>query len=176
MDECRHILITGSVGVGKSTLIRRLLSCLDRPVYGFETVRTERPDGWSFYMFPALLPAGKRVFSDRNLIGRRDERAVGRAEVFDTLGVELIRAAKPDGILLMDELGFLESEATAFQNAVLEALHGTVPVIAVVKKRDGVAFLDAVRACPQTVLYTVTTKNRTFLADEILRTEPIFRK
>ena len=178
MAECRHILITGDVGIGKSTLIRTLLRKLNRPVYGFETVKIDHPekDGWRYYMFPAMTPAQNRYLSDENLIGIRRKQIIGRPEVFDTLGVQLIRAAKPDGILLMDELGFLESEAEAFQTAVLEALHGTIPVIAAVKKKDGVPFLNAVCACPQTVLYTVTPENRMLLADEIMQSELIFRE
>ncbi len=178
MTECRHILITGDVGVGKSTLIRTLLSHLNRPVYGFETVKTENTEknGWRFYMFPALTPAERRCLSEENLIGIRHTQIVSRPEVFDTLGVQLIREAKPDGILLMDELGFLESEAEVFQTAVLETLLGTIPVIAAVKKRENIPFLRAVLSCPQTVLYTVTEENRGTLADEILRTETIFKE
>ena len=32
-----HLLLVGAPGVGKSTLIRRVLKKVDRPVFGFET-------------------------------------------------------------------------------------------------------------------------------------------
>ena len=39
-----HLLLVGAPGVGKSTLIRRVLKKVDRPVFGFET-KKEAPDG-----------------------------------------------------------------------------------------------------------------------------------
>ena len=40
----RHILISGERGAGKSTLIARLVSAFDGPVYGFCTKRLLEPD------------------------------------------------------------------------------------------------------------------------------------
>ncbi len=167
-----HILITGGVGAGKSTLAQTLLRRLGRPVYGFLTVRfpPSGADGSPVFLFPAALPPELRVCGAENRVGICGG-AVRRAypEVFETLGVSLLRAAKPDGVILMDELGFLEADAPRFQAAVLEALHGTVPVLACIKDRPGVPFLEQVRACPGTVLYTVTPGNRAALPDRILR-------
>ena len=176
MKTGRHILITGDVGTGKSFLIRRLLAGCRCPVYGFTTVKTDNAskDGWDFYLFPAALPEKERIFSGDRLIGVRGKEKTAYPEVFDTLGVKLISEAKPGGVLVMDELGFMESEARLFRAAVLEALHGTIPVIAAVKKKYAVEFLDEVRACPSTVLYTLTPENRDTLADEIMRKEPLF--
>ena len=36
-----HALIVGDRGVGKSTMIRRVLEALDRPVFGFETKKEQ---------------------------------------------------------------------------------------------------------------------------------------
>lgn len=177
MEAIRHILITGNAGIGKSTLIKKLLKELQKPVYGFVTLKMAEPgkETWPFYMFPAAQNEAERMCTEENLLGIRGAKKEHRPEVFDTLGVELIRSAEPDGILLMDELGFMESDAERFQSAVLEALHGSIPVIASVKNKPGVPFLDAVRACPGAVIYTVTRENRDMLPDEIIKAEPLFR-
>ena len=55
----------------------------------------------------------------------------GWPEVFDGLGVELLRA-QPGSLILMDELGFLEQDAAAFRREVLRCLDGSIPVLAVI--------------------------------------------
>ena len=55
MIERKHIFICGEVGVGKSTLIQRLLLQSTRPLYGFITKKLE-PDENGFhpiYIHPA---------------------------------------------------------------------------------------------------------------------------
>ena len=43
MKSSKHILLCGEVGIGKSTLIARLLEHSSRPVYGFITKKLD-PD------------------------------------------------------------------------------------------------------------------------------------
>ena len=178
MDKQRHILITGNVGIGKSTLIQKLLSSFSGPVYGFITLKMAEAgaDTWPFYMFPAALPAEKRIGSEENLLGIRGAVKEHHPEIFDSLGVRLIREAHPDGVILMDELGFMESEAKDFQCAVLDALRGAIPVIASVKNKPGVGFLDAVFTSENAVTYTVTRENRDILPEQIISEHPaLFR-
>ena len=65
----------------------------------------------------------------------------------------------------MDELGFFESKADRFTAAVLEALAGDIPVLAAVKSRTDVPFLNAVRAAPKAEVFSITPENR----DELYR-------
>ena len=69
---------------------------------------------------------------------------------------------------MMDELGFMESKAEAFTQAVIHALDVDIPVIAAVKARFDVPFLNEVRAHPKTRLYMITTENRDALFSELL--------
>jgi nucleoside-triphosphatase len=98
--------------------------------------------------------------TDENRIGicNRSEREVN-LQVFETLGVRLLEA-KPDGILVMDELGFMEAEAKGFCEAVLRCLDGDIPVLATVRAGDlGSSFLDRVRTHPKAELYSVAPEN-----------------
>lgn len=168
MNERKHILICGEVGIGKSTLIARLLEHSSRPLYGFITKKLD-PDENGFHPI-YIHPAGAktRVWEQDNMIGTCDRRTHNiNLDVFNTLGVSYLQA-KPDGIIVMDELGFMESKADAFTQAVIHALDGEVPVIAAVKARFDVPFLNEVRAHPKTMLYMITTENRDALFSELL--------
>ena len=157
--EKKHILLTGSRGVGKSTLFEKLLSCCTVPVYGFVTRSTPRQaDGThSIYLHPAV---GSREQRQDNHIG---DCCYGRrtthANVFSTLGIRYLQH-KPEGIIAMDELGFMETEAPDFCRAVLACLDGDVPVLAVCKDKPGVAFLEQVLSHPKVQVYRVTEENR----------------
>jgi nucleoside-triphosphatase THEP1 len=133
MAEKRHILISGDRGVGKSTLIERLLAHCPRPRYGFITrMEPAGADGFRpIYIHPANQAPAQWVYTEGNCIGTCDSRTHRPdREVFNTLGVRYVREARPGGILIMDELGFFEAQAESFADAVLAALAGDIPVIA----------------------------------------------
>ena len=61
----KHILICGERGVGKSTLIRRLLAESTLPVGGFVTRRLTQADGdgmFPIYLHAAALPPEERPY------------------------------------------------------------------------------------------------------------------
>ncbi len=166
-----HILLCGERGAGKSTLIRRLLLANTRAVYGFVTERREADsDGFHpIYLHPA--GAQTRVYADSNRVGRCDAKTHSVSlEAFDGLGARCIREARPGGLIVMDELGFMESAADGFTRAVLDALDGETPVLAAVKARYDVPFLNAVRAHPNAAVYTVNADNREALYRALLPT------
>ncbi|MBQ3200696.1 MAG: hypothetical protein IJB22_02135 [Clostridia bacterium] len=159
----RHILITGERGVGKSTLIRRLQQEWGCPVYGFRTVR-QAADETGFhpiYIQKAACVQEEYRCEEENRIGSCNGRthAVNK-DVFNTLGAQYIEEAQQGGVIVMDELGFMEAEAEQFKRAVFFALEGDIPVIAAVKARQDIAFLNEVRSHPKADLFTVTPQNR----------------
>ena len=163
-----HILIVGARHVGKSTLIRRVLSALQRPVYGFETVKEDgletAENGSPIYIYPA---GGAHVQRKDNLVGYcKDNRATTIAGTFDRWADRI--SAPPEGhIVLLDEIGFMESKSPRFMEAILRLLDGPVPVIASVK-HNSMPFLDAVRAHPGCRCFFITEENRDALAQEVI--------
>lgn len=168
MTKPLHILICGEIGAGKSTLIQRLLEKNERPVYGFITKRLE-PDETGFH--PVYIhPAGaeERAYAKENLVGTCDSKKHNVSpEVFNTLGVCYLEA-EPGALIVMDELGFMEAKSEAFVRKVFGALDGDIPVIAVVKARFDVPFLNEVRAHEKAALYMLTKENRDALYEELL--------
>ena len=74
----RHLLICGERGVGKSTLIRRLLKHSTREVGGFVTKRLPIADENGFfpiYLYPASQKEDERHNEAANLVGTCDSRS-----------------------------------------------------------------------------------------------------
>ena len=163
----QHIVLWGQRGVGKSTLARRLLEDWTGPIRGFVT-RSSPPDADGFrsiYLHAADDPAPMEQACNR--IGRtnRTEHTMW-PEVFDGLGVELLRA-QPGSLILMDELGFLEQDAADFRREVLRCLDGSIPVLAVIKHKTHIPFLQEIRKHPRVQLYQVTEENRDALPAQL---------
>lgn len=166
----RPILIVGARDVGKTTLIHRLLSENTRPVRGFYTEKrlTDPPGTHSTYLYPACVFPEERSFSPDNQVGRWDgQRMQPFPQVFDTLGVACLTDIASEALVVMDELGFLESQATQFTQAVLETLDGPAQVLAAVKDRPDVPFLQTVLAHPNALVFHLTPDNRHTLYHQI---------
>ena len=158
----KHIILCGRRQVGKTTMVNRLMRELCIPVYGYQTSTIVRdPDGTRhIYMYPAGKVDG--YMSEQNHVGdcNMKVRSVNR-RVFEDLGVRLLKDAKPDGVIVMDEIGFMEIGADDFCGEILRALDGDIPVLAAVKDTEfGSEFLDKIRKHPNAGVYMLTEKNR----------------
>ena len=164
-----HILIVGRNGVGKSTLIRALIETISVPVYGMLTKKeAARSDGFCpVYIHGYGAP--KQYDSD-HLIGLcREGNSIARPEAFDRFS-ESMQYPK-DGIIVFDELGFLESNASRFTKAVLRTLDEAPLVIAAVRDKQ-TPFLDAVRSHPRAKVYLINEENRDALRNTLIKALP----
>ena len=164
-----HALIVGDRGVGKSTLIRRVLKELNHPVFGFETKKEEQLEdpirGCPIYIYDAGKPHCR---AQENLIGYHKEQDMAAiTAAFDRYAPSLMGPVADDAVVELDEIGFLEAKSQAFCQAVLHLLEGKNPVIAAVKNREH-PFLDAVRNHPNAQCFFITAENRDALYEEVL--------
>ena len=164
-----HALIVGDRGVGKSTLIRRVLQELNRPVFGFETKKEEQLEdpirGCPIYIYDAGKPHCR---AQENLIGYHKEQDMAAiTAAFDRYAPSLMGPVADDAVVELDEIGFLEAKSDAFCQAVLHMLEGKNPLIAAVKNRAH-PFLDAVRNHPNARCFFITAENRDALYEEVL--------
>ena len=169
----QHILIVGSNGVGKSTLIRKLISGLSVPVYGMITKKEdEGADGFCpVYIHRYGEP---HRFSTENLVGKcKSGCSTAFPDAFDRFADKLVF---PDnGVIVLDELGFLERNSPVFTNAILRLFDQAPLLIAAVRDKS-TPFLDAVRAHPRAVCYPINAENRDALTAQLLKETDIFRQ
>jgi len=156
-----HIFLTGDIQVGKTTIIRKFLSKSRLPADGFMTYwEPDNDGGRSLYISPYSLNSQP---VEKYLIARDDGNQrlslENMAVTFDMRGSGILQDSGKRDIIIMDELGFLESNAEIFKRAVMRHIGGAVPILGVIRSRR-TAFLDLIRAHPGVKVCEVTAENR----------------
>ncbi|HYY06898.1 MAG TPA: nucleoside-triphosphatase [Candidatus Limnocylindria bacterium] len=160
MSPPANLLITGPPGIGKTTVLERVLACLPpAAATGFLTreVRArgvrqgfaiETLDGHTAPLASVHFDAGPRVGRYRVRVAALD--AVAVPALAPRPGVRLI---------VVDEIGKMESLSSRFADAVRAALDSPVPVLGTIA-RSGGALIAEVRRRPDVTLVEVTHENR----------------
>ncbi len=156
-----HALIVGATQVGKSTLIQGLIRALGCTVSGFETKKEDRMadavNGSPIYIYKAGQPHRP---TPENLVGTcRERHPVPMREAFDRAAQLLAEAETEGELIVMDEIGTMESCSERFCAEIMKRLDGDKPVLAAVKHKDN-AFLNAVRSHPNCRCFVLTEDNR----------------
>lgn len=164
----RRILVTGRPGVGKTTVIKRVIEVLGDRAGGFYTEETRH--------------RGRRTgFLVRTLDGKTGVLAhvthggafrVGRYGVdvdgFEKVGVvSLERAIATKEIIIIDEIGTMELYSRRFREVVERAFASDGTVIAVIHERED-AFTRKLRQWPHVEVWTVTRENRDRIASLVV--------
>ena len=159
----KNIFLTGEVGAGKSTVIDKVLSLLPFvECGGFRTVSAAPlTDGAMLDVF--LEKSWDQTPHDiEHLVGSRlyDGQFNSYPSTFDTTGAAILASCPENAILIvMDELGLMESDAKDFQKAVMNTLDGCLPVLGVIKPKPS-EFLNAIRSHEKSEIFEVTKENR----------------
>jgi len=155
-----NILVTGQPGIGKTTLIKRVLDELHVDAGGFYTSE--------------ILEGGRRVgFSivglhgDSGVLAHVDHASRIRVSRYGVNRDDLERVGVPaideavahSRLIVMDEIGRMELCSSSFQEAVVRALDSDTPVLGTLQDRQNV-FLDSIRARPDVDVVRVNTGNR----------------
>ncbi len=144
------LFFTGDKGSGKSSAIGAILrqEGIEKPA-GFVTKKLPLPGSAESGIYLLHPQQALTEASPHNMVGisRADGSFSCYPQVFESLGVALLCQLSADALVLMDELGFMESQAPAFCRRVLEVLDSGARVLGALKNRS-TPFLDAVRAHP----------------------------
>lgn len=162
------ILLCGDIDSGKTTLIQRLLKDIATPPKGYITVRLPAVCGVSkVYLYDIANPPERveNVTVIMTIQGNKTER---HPELLDTLGVEYLSDIPAGSVVVLDEIGSLESASPEFQKAVMRILSGDYTVLAAVKAAN-TDFLRRVRKHPDCELYIITPDNRDALYEQLKR-------
>jgi nucleoside-triphosphatase len=156
-----HIFLTGEIQVGKTTIIRNFLSQSNLAADGFITYWEPQTDANRTLYISSYSTDVQSV--KRHLVTCCVEHKLSRTqnmvEAFDIHGTEILRNSGKLDIIVMDELGFMESKAKIFQNAVMQHISGVIPILGVIKPIKN-TFLDAIRSHSNVKVCEVTEDNR----------------
>lgn len=153
------ILLCGDINSGKTTLIQRLLADMSAAPRGYITVRMPEVDGVSnVYLYDIANPP-ERVEDAAVIMAISDAGTEKYPERLDTLGVRYLTDIPAGSVVVLDEIGSLETASPEFQKAVMRILSGDYTVLAAVKAAN-TDFLRAVRRHPDCELYIITPDNR----------------
>ncbi len=146
-----NIIVCGCSGSGKTTAIKRILAGVQEPIYGFWTEKlAEDPLTGNAPVY--IHGCGEQLsFAPDHQIGScKDRCAEKHPEVFDNVGVALLRGIPEGSLVLLDEVGVMEEAARSFTARLFELLDGNYRVIAAVRDRS-TELLDAIRAHEKSV-------------------------
>jgi nucleoside-triphosphatase len=163
------ILLTGRPGVGKTTLIERVLQGLPHRAGGFTTREVRGPDGQRTGFEVVTLDGQVGRLAQ---VGLRSHHRVGRygvdLDALDNLAVPAMVQAQAAGwIVVVDEIGPMELFSGRFRQAIQAIIDdGQTRILGTIMQRPN-PFADVVKSHPRVRLVEVTRTNRDALVAEI---------
>jgi nucleoside-triphosphatase len=161
-----RILVTGSPGIGKTTLVRRVVERLHgKRLTGFYTEELRGRGGRTGFRIVTLDGREARLAT----VGGGGGPRVGRYSVdvaaIDAL-CEVLRPGPGIDAVVIDEIGKMECLSEAFVRAAREAFSGDVPVLGTVALAGGGFIAEAKRLAGVEVI-GLSRKNRDEVVGEI---------
>jgi len=164
----KNIFVTGALHVGKSTIVNRVLERYGNlKIGGFKTkpiyIDRERT-GFTFQS----LDGREKVFAHTEM-NSPDVFDIYRFDlsVFETLGVDALQHALALAeLIVMDEIGEMEKNATEFKRMITACLDSPCYILGAFQKRSA-WFIDLISKRSDTDLIQVTETNRSQIPDLI---------
>ncbi len=168
LDMPVNLLLTGRPGVGKTTLVRRVLEELENVVAtGFYTAEI-RVGGKRLGFRAVTLDGQAAILAHVDIPG---PPRVGRYGVdiaaFEQLVLPALAPDRRVQLVVMDEIGKMECFSHAFRQAVLRALEADTPLLATIALgRD--RFIEGLKARRDVTLIEVTLAQRSRLVAQLV--------
>jgi nucleoside-triphosphatase len=176
------LLITGSPGVGKTTLLLKVVEALRAKGYsvGGMVSREVRSCGARVgFEILDLADNSKRGWLAH--VNQKKGPQVGKYRVnledLDSIGVEaILKAVKECDVIAIDEIGPMELFSEDFRRAVLEAFESGKLVLAVVHWKARDKLIDAAKTREDAEIFAVTFENRAKLHEAVVQKAEEFLK
>jgi len=168
----KNILITGKPGVGKTTLIRKLIEDLNLDAGGFYT--QEIRIGGKRVGFKIITLDG-----EESILAHVDIKSPYRVSKYgvnidglEKVGVESIwRALEENDVIVIDEIGKMELFSKSFREAVNSALNSNKITLATILLAPNL-YTDKIKGRDDVKLFCLNPENREKIKEEI---KEIFR-
>jgi len=168
----RVLLITGSPGIGKTTLLTKSVDTLRRRGYniGGMISREVREAGTRIGFEILDLDSQKHGWLAH--VNQKVGPQVGKYHVnltdLEAIGANAIsHAVENCEIIAIDEIGPMELFSGKFRNAVKNALKSNKPVLAVIHSKANDRLVHEAKARDDVEVFTVTAENRDKLGESI---------
>jgi len=166
-----NILLTGKPGIGKTTVVKKIIEKYKENISGFYTQEIrEKGNRVGFRI--------KNTDGEEGLLSRIDIKSkfkVGKYSVnipdIDRIGVDsIIHALHNDeiDIIVIDEIAKMELFSENFKNAVLYALDSSKTVVGVIQDKN-IGFLNRIRERKDVKIICITYQNRDEIAEDIIK-------
>jgi len=165
-ENPKNILLTGPPRCGKSTLIQKLITKIEKPMTGFFT--REMREGGRRVGFLIITLDGKQGILAHE--GSKSEIRVGKYGVnfdsLDQIAASSMIPSKPDQIVILDEIGKMECLSRLFRETLIRVLDSPNTVIGTVAFK-GIPFIETIKKRPDVQLVMVNERNRNSLVDSL---------
>jgi nucleoside-triphosphatase THEP1 len=161
----KNFLFTGFPGCGKSTIIEKIVQRLDRPCTGFFT-REMRDRGRRVGFSITTLDGRRGILAHIDIRSRKRVGSYGvNLQDIETIAVPSMIPANDHVIVVVDEIGKMECFSALFRQTLIKVLDSANSLVGSIALK-GDAFIETVKRRLDTLLISVSEKNRDYLADE----------
>lgn len=157
--NAKNILLTGPPRCGKSTLIEKVVTRIQKPMTGFFT-REIRKEGNRVGFSIMTLDGKNGVLAHQEI---RSKYRVGKYGVnlndIDQIAVPSMLPNQSDTIIVIDEIGKMECFSSLFCRTLLNILDSENPVIGTIAQK-GDRFIQKIKEREDILLIHVSERNR----------------
>lgn len=144
--EIKNIFLTGKKRSGKSTMINNILNELDINYSGYRTLPYYiNNEARGFYLNGYVDCVGN---NSPISIKIGEEKCIPIIESFDVVGASILEKSiecSNTKLILLDEIGRLESNAYTFKKRIVEALDSEKVVLGVLQKAENEFLIDIIK-------------------------------
>ena len=162
-----RIAVTGSPGIGKSTLVARVVQASKRSVGGVLARDRRYKDRRIGFELLDLSTGAVGILADETGSGPQLGKYRVHPEDLDSIGAHAIESSLKCDLIVVDEVGPMELSSRRFVSAVENAISSDRPMLVVLHEWSNHRLAKKIRSTFKVI--TVTRENRDTIAQEISR-------
>lgn len=162
-----RIAVTGSPGIGKSTMVAKVVQDSKRSVGGVLARDRRYKDRRIGFELLDLSTGAVGILADETGSGPQLGKYRVHPEDLDNIGAHAIESALKYDLIVVDEVGPMELSSRRFVSAVENAISSDRPMLVVLHEWSNHRLAKKIRSTFKVI--TVTRENRDTIAQEISR-------